>query len=70
MALCEKGADFTLIDIEGNTPKDLANKSGHTKCAKYLNSLMKERQPMSRQASENIAVSAHNCTLACQSTKN
>lgn len=54
-SLCEKGADYTLTDIEGNTPKDLAEKNGHSKCAKYLGSLMKGKLP--RGASGNIAVS-------------
>lgn len=54
-ALCEKGADFTLTDIEGNTPKDLAEKNSHSKCVKYLGSLMKERLP--RGANGSIVVS-------------
>lgn len=33
------------MDIEGNTPKDLAEKSSHSKCVKYLATLMKERLP-------------------------
>ena len=54
-ALCEKGADFTLTDIEGNTPKDLAEKNGHSKCAKYVGSLMKGRLP--RGANGSVVVS-------------
>ena len=54
-ALCEKRADFTLTDIEGNTPKDLAEKNGHSKCVKYLVSLMKERLP--RGANGSVVVS-------------
>ena len=54
-ALCEKGADFTLTDIEGNTPKDLAEKNGHSKCAKYIGSLMKGRLP--RGANGSVVVS-------------
>ena len=55
--LCEKGADTTLIDIEGNSPKDLAEKNGHSKCAKYLVSLMKGKLP--RGANGNVAVSTN-----------
>ena len=53
--MCEKGADYTLTDIEGNTPKDLAEKNGHSKCAKYLGSLMKGKLP--RGATGNVVVS-------------
>ena len=35
-ALCDGGADHLLTDIEGNFPKDLAEKHHHNKCAKYL----------------------------------
>ena len=34
--LCDGGADHLLTDIEGNFPKDLAEKHHHNKCAKYL----------------------------------
>lgn len=44
-ALCEHGADATLTDIEGNTPRDLAQKNGQYKCAKYLAAAMKQKVP-------------------------
>ena len=56
MSLCEKGADYTLTNIEGNTPKDLADKNGHSKCSKYLGALVKGKLP--HGTSENIVVSA------------
>lgn len=37
--LCDGGADHLLTDIEGNYPKDLAEKNHHGKCAKYLANL-------------------------------
>lgn len=43
--LCDYGADFTLADIEGNTPRDLADKNGQNKCARYLTQVMKQRGP-------------------------
>ena len=39
--LCDGGADHLLTDIEGNFPKDLAEKHHHNKCAKYLASRRK-----------------------------
>ena len=59
-ALCEKGADFTLIDIEGNTAKDLAEKYGHSKCAKYLGSLIKGRLPRGANGSVVVSILYHN----------
>ena len=43
--LCEGGADHLLTDIEGNFPKDLADKHHHNKCSKYLASLEKNMVP-------------------------
>lgn len=43
--LCEAGADITLIDVEGNTPQELADKNGQTKCVKYLNKQKVAKQP-------------------------
>ena len=59
-ALCEKGADFILTDIEGNTPKDLAEKHGHSKCAKYLGSLIKGRLPRGANGSVVVSILYHN----------
>ena len=42
-ALCEHGADASLTDIEGNTPRDLADKNGQHKCAKYLATALKQK---------------------------
>jgi len=41
--LCEAGADHLLTDIEGNFPKDLAEKHHNAKCAKFLASLQKRK---------------------------
>ena len=41
--LCDSGADHLLTDIEGNSPKDLAEKHHHSKCSKYLASREKNR---------------------------
>lgn len=41
--LCEGGANFTLTDVEGNSPLDLADKNGQTKTAKYLNNMKKQK---------------------------
>ena len=41
--LCDHGADHLLTDIEGNFPKDLAEKNHHSKCSKYLTSLGKNK---------------------------
>ena len=40
--LCDAKADPTLPDIEGSTPKDLAIKHGHAKCATYLDNYIKD----------------------------
>ena len=53
--LCEYGADATLTDIEGNTPRDLAEKNGQYKCAKYLAAAMKHKVP--RGVNRSIVVS-------------
>ncbi|CAI8035536.1 Espin [Geodia barretti] len=50
-ALCEAGADHLLTDIEGNFPKDLAEKNHHSKCARYLASLGKSKVPKAKKSS-------------------
>ena len=46
-ALYDHGADINLTDIEGNTPRDLAEKNGHNKCAKYILASMRQNAPES-----------------------
>ncbi len=46
--LCDSGADISLTDVEGNTPQELADKNGQTKCVKHLNN--QRKQKMGKQA--------------------
>ena len=55
-ALCEAGADHLLTDIEGNFPKDLAEKNHHSKCARYLASLGKSKVPKAKKSSNSKMV--------------
>ena len=70
-ALCEHGADASLTDIEGNTSRDLADKNGQHKCAKYLATALKQK--VSQGSSGKVRVSMlctilehlHACPLNC-----
>ena len=59
--LCERGADPTLSDIEGNRPVDLARKNGHLKCVLHLENftkgLLKSRINGSVNVSNNVIYS-------------
>ena len=59
-ALCEHGADASLTDIEGNTPRDLADKNGQHKCAKHLATALKQK--VSQGSSGKVRVSTL-CTI-------
>ena len=58
--LCDHGTDASLTDIEGNTPRDLADKNGQHKCAKYLATALKQKAP---KASSGIVRVSILCTV-------
>ena len=58
--LCDHGADASLTDIEGNTPRDLADKNGQHKCAKYLATALKQK---ASKASSGIVRVSILCTV-------
>ena len=62
--LCDYNADPTLCDIEGNTPRDLASKHGHHKCASYLDNYIKSLMKSRINGSVTTAVSS-SCTDIC-----
>lgn len=62
--LCDYNADPTLCDIEGNTPRDVASKHGHHKCASYLDNYIKTLMKSRINGSVTAAVSS-SCTDTC-----
>ena len=55
--LFERGVDYSLTDVEGNTAKDLAVKNGQVKAAKAISSLIKQRAERGRTGGTAVAVS-------------
>ena len=54
--LCENGADHLLTDIEGNFPKDLAEKNHHNKCSKYLVSLGNSKTKTKNSSTKTVSI--------------
>ena len=63
--LCDHGADFSLTDVEGNTPRDLADKNGQNKCVKYLTQVMKQKEPKGTKRHLNVSMNLWLLLLVC-----